>query len=550
MQILAGLLPDPTCLNLVAVVVGPDEQRLEITVTAAQSSAACPACGHSSQRIHSRYRRVLADLPWAGLPARLLLHVRRWFCDEAACPRRIFTERLPHVVPPRGRRTKRLASAQQRIGLALGGAAGARLAATLAMPAGINLLLALVRTAPVSQPSTSPHVGIDDWAKRKAHHYGTIIVDLDTGKPITLLDDRSADQVANWLREHPEIRVVSRDRGQVYVEGAARGAPQAVHVADRWHVLKNLGEALLQIVQKHQRTIAEALEPPRSADTPASTSAPAVQLASVAQPTAPVLVVSAADQRRQARYDAIQELQQRGWSQRAIAEHLHLERKTVRTYLRMGAEVTPRRRTPRSSRLEPFKPDILERWNGGCHNAMQILRELQAKGFTGQHSIVRAFLTQLRKAQGLPPRSRSTQSSACSGDPTSRAPSVRTLTWLVIKRDVKLSDDERHLLKQLTSTHADIAVAVELTQQFTSMVRERKAEQLDEWLRRAETSGLRAMQSFAAGVRQDLSAVRAALSLPWSQGPVEGQVNRLKLLKRQMYGRAKLDLLQQRFLAG
>jgi transposase len=204
MQSLAALLPDPTGLKLEAITLEPEEQRVHITVAAAQQSAICPRCGLPSERIHSRYWRTLADLPWAGLSTRLLLQVRRWFCDQVTCPRRIFAERLPSIVPPRGRRTKRLATAQQRIGLALGGAAGARLAADLAMPAGIDLLLTLVRQAPVSIPASSPHVGIDDWAKRKAHHYGTIIVNLDTGQPITLLDDHSAEQVEAWLREHPE----------------------------------------------------------------------------------------------------------------------------------------------------------------------------------------------------------------------------------------------------------------------------------------------------------------------------------------------------------
>lgn len=548
MQPLVGLLPDPTGLKLEAITVEPEEQCIHITVAAAEQSAICPCCGLPSQRIHSRYWRTLADLPWAGLHTRLLLHVRRWFCDQATCSQRIFAERLPSVVPARGRRTKRLATAQQRVGLALGGAAGARLASDLAMPAGIDLLLTLVRQAPVPLPASSPHIGIDDWAKRKAHHYGTIIVDLDTNQPITLLNDRSAEQVEAWLREHPEVRVVSRDRGQVYVEGATRGAPQAVQVADRWHLLKNLGETLLQVLQKHQKAVADALQPVAASDTLRPASATQATPASIEPAPTSERTVSAADQRRQARHASIQELHQRGWSQNAIAKHLGLERKTVRTYLRMGDEVLPRHRTPRASRLEPFKAYILERWNEGCHNAMQLLRELKAKGFTGQRSIVRAFLTELRKSQSLPPRSRSMPPGSRASDPTRRAPSLRTLTWLVIKRDTKLSDDDKCLVNQLGTAHDEVAAAVALTQQFAKLVRERKAVELDAWLTQAEGSGLRAFRGFAAGLKQDLAAVRAALSLPWSQGPVEGQINRLKLLKRQMYGRAKLDLLQQRFL--
>ena len=548
MEPLAILLPDPEVLKLKDVVVDPENHRLDITVAAASPSAICPCCNQPSECIHSRSLRTLADLPWAGCAVRLLLHVRRWFCDHADCPRRIFAERLPSIVAPRGRRTKRLSLAQQRISLALGGAAGARLSTDLAMSAGIDLLRTLARRAPVSTPPPSLHGGIDDWAKRKAHRYGSIIVDLDTHRPITLLDDRSADQVADWLSAHPEIEVVSRDRGQVSIEGATRGAPQAVQVADRWHLIKNLGEALLQVLQKHHRALEQALRPLPSADTRSSNPIVPDSAEAVPPSTAAERLQSPADQRRQARYAAIHELHQRGWSQRAIAEHLHLECKTVRTYLRMGEVVTPRQQPSRHSRLDPYKPYVLERWNAGCHNAMQLLGELQAKGFAGKRSVVRAFLTQLRKTQGLPPRSRSTPGGRAT-DPTCRAPSARSLTWLVRKRKEKLREDESKLLTKLFEVHTDIQAAVALTQAFATMVRERAAERLEGWMAAAEASGLRPFRAFAMGVKQDEAAIRAALSLAWSQGPVEGNINRLKLLKRQMYGRAKLDLLQQRFLA-
>lgn len=354
--------------------------------------------------------------------------------------------------------------------------------------------------------------------------------------------------MATWLSAHPEVRVVSRDRGQVYVEGVTRGAPQAVQVADRWHLIKNLGEALLQVLQKQHRALDDALQPrPAPDDSSRSSNAP---------PSEPLVAApvtehseTAADQQRQARYTAIHELHQRGWSQRAIAQHLQLERKTVRTYLRMGDVLTPRQRPARRSQLDPFKPYLVDRWNAGCRNAMQLLRELQPKGFSGKRSMVRAFLTQLRKTQGLPPRSRSPSPNSSATDPTARPPSPRQLTWLVIKRKEKLRDDECALVTRLADVHPDITTAMTLTQEFTAMVRERAVERLDDWMTKAHESGLRPLRAFVTGLRQDEAAIRAALTLGWSQGPVEGNINRLKLLKRQMYGRAKLDLLQQRFLA-
>jgi len=236
----------------------------------------------------------------------------------------------------------------------------------------------------------------------------------------------------------------------------------------------------------------------------------------------------AADQRRRARHAAIHELHQRGWSQRAIAQHLQLEYKTVRTYLRMGEVLPPRQRPARRSQLDPFKPYLADRWNAGCRNAMQLLRSLQPKGFSGKRSMVRAFLTQRRNTQGLPPRSRSPLPNPSATDPTARLPRPRQRTWLVIKRTEKLSDDEGVLLTRLVDVHPDIATAIALTQEFTAMLRERAVERLDDWMKKADASGLRPLRAFVAGLTQDEAAIRAALTLGWSQGAVEGTINRLK----------------------
>ena len=546
MQALLELLPDPAAFNVTDIALDQEPQRLIITLATTYPAPPCPQCGEAAHRVHSRAQRTRADLPWAGVATSLRLHIRRWFCDNAACPRRTFTEPLAQIAAPRSRRTTRLAAAQQHLGLAMGGAPGSRLAAALAMPVGKDVLLALVRRAPTPEPAPAPHIGIDDWATRKAHHDGTIIVNLDTRQPIALLDNRSADQVAAWLAAHPEVTVVSRDRGQVYVDGITRGAPTATQVADRWHLLKNLGEALLAVLHDHHHAVTAAVRPHPDVPAPAPVPPLPAPDAGAHSPATPTV----ADQRREARYAAIHALHARGWTQRAIANHLDLERKTVRTYLRMGAHVRPRQQSARRSCLDPFKAAIDARWAGGCRNAMQILRELHADGFTGQRSVVRSYLTALRVAQGLPPRSRAAAASTPAPAPSVRTPSLRTLTWLVLMRPTKRTAEDTAHVEQLQQVHADISAAIRLAQQFATFVRERQATQLDVWIAEAVASGVRAIRAFASGLTQDVAAVRAGLALRWSQGPVEGQINRLKLLKRQMYGRAKMDLLQQRLLAG
>jgi transposase len=277
MDLPAILLPNAEQLRLDSLTVASARQTLILTLTATQTTCPCPLCGTTANRVHSHYIRTIRDLPWAGVTVELRLRARKFFCDAPECPRRIFTERIPTVVAPRARATVRFTVAQQRIGLALGGAAGERLALDLAFPSGIDSLLRSVRAAPL--PSTSPpeQIGIDDWAKRKGQTYATIIVDLTTRQPIDMLPERSAESVATWLQAHPSVQLISRDRASLYAEGARQGVPDAVQVADRWHILKNLGEAVLQVLQHHHHAINQALTPtaPSAPLTPATASVPA-----------------------------------------------------------------------------------------------------------------------------------------------------------------------------------------------------------------------------------------------------------------------------------
>lgn len=236
MDLLSCILPLGTSLCIEDLAVDTQAQEVTVELEAIAPSCPCPSCQMPAERIHSHYRRTLADLPWASLIVRLSLLVRKFFCDNAACPRKIFTERLSALVAPWARRTLRLTQQQQQLGLALGGNPSARLSSELDRGASRNTFLRLVRRLPLPEPAAPEVIGIDDWAWRKGQRYGTIIVDLERQCPIALLEDRDAETLAAFLKQHPTIRIIARDRAGIYAEGATKGAPQAIQVADRFHL--------------------------------------------------------------------------------------------------------------------------------------------------------------------------------------------------------------------------------------------------------------------------------------------------------------------------
>src|SRR5919205_1095995 len=239
-----------------------DLAGIVLTLRSTTSDARCPVCDRSSSRTHARYQRTVADRPWAGIPVRLRLHLRKFVCPNPSCPRAIFAERLPTVVAPFAQRSLRLADDQRHLALEHGGEAGARTAARTGMTTSADTLLRLARHAPSSAPTTPKVVGIDDWAWRKGQSYGTVVVDLEAHAVIDLLPDRTATTVEAWLKEHPEITIISRDRVAAYADGATKGAPQAVQVADRFHLLQNLRETLQRLLDRHHAALRAIHLPP------------------------------------------------------------------------------------------------------------------------------------------------------------------------------------------------------------------------------------------------------------------------------------------------
>jgi transposase len=469
---------------------------------------------------------------------------------NANCPRCIFTERLPDVVEPWARRTKRLAQVQQEIGLMAGGTAGKHITRRLNMPASVHVLLRLMRRPAPSAAPTPRVLGIDDWAKRKGHTYGTILVDLETNQVVDLLPDRSAETVETWLRDHPGVEIISRDRAGAYAEGATKGAPEAVQVADRWHLLKNLGDALSRILGHHHRALKKLTALPDPLETAIASTITLEDIAQVVPPNSPAHTELQQQRREQrmARYQEVQQLYQRGLTLSAIAAQTGLDRKTVRKYA-YADELPERQSSSRSgSILDPYKPYLLQRWNEGCWTSRHLLDEIRAQGYPGGLTTLITFLGHIRKAQGIPSRTRNVSGVHPSDQLESRPLTPRRAVWLILNRPDQLKAHDLELIEQIRQLHPDLAPAIPLAQAFSSIVREREVDRLDEWLDQAAQSSLAPMRGLAASLRRDYAAVKAAVSTNWSNGPVEGHINRLKFIKRQMYGRAGFDLIRLRVL--
>jgi transposase len=501
---------------------------LYMVLKAASTSGVCPRCCMSSYRVHSRYRRTIADLPWEGVPVRIELRARRFFCDFADCEQRIFTERLPHTVAKHGRRTCRLGESLGRIVMALGGAAGSRLAKQLGILASGSTLLRQIKRTSIRNTKRSPRVlGIDDWAWRKGHRYGTILCDLEAGKVVDLLPDREGDTVVRWLHAHPGTEILTRDRASAYAEAARRAAPQAVQVADRWHLLQNLSEALKYALEPHHHLLARLATRDSEPKEPMSISTPSVPVV-----TRTALSQRHSRERRHSLYAQVMELVKHGMNQRQIAAQLGIGRRTVRRWLHSNG-FPERKPVHRSSTVDPYANFLEQRWQQGCHNAAELWRELREQGFSGRSGIVRNWLRQRHGGRSgqvhhvpKPPRTNS---------------SPRHVAWLMLTEP----DSARSYLERVYRDSPLIAATASAAREFHRIVRNRDFAAWSGWLQSAQSTGL---AKFASHLMRDQDAVLAALQTPWSNGLVEGQVHRLKLIKRQMYGRASFELLRIRVL--
>lgn len=513
-------------------------QVLIIQVTSTACESACPVCQCQTSRIHSRYTRKAADVACGGRQVQLILHVRKFFCMNRDCPRKIFTERLTAFLEPWARVTTRLSQEIEAIGLATCGRLGARLGARLSIGTSRTSILRRVMKLATKTTDKVVHLGVDDFSFRRGRTFGTVLVDLERHQILDLLPDRQKESAAAWMKRHPEITHVSRDRGKDYAAAAKEGAPQAIQVADRYHIGQNLAEAVQLLLARllpelKQAQDKEAGEPRQ----PMQASLPMTQW----RPTPGKDVQQAVARRRAEREDRYQQvvhLGGQGLTSKQIATRMAMHERTVRHWLqrKTAPDVRPRRKY--ASDFDAYAPYVLQRWQAGCRNGLQLWREIVAQGYPGSCRMVYRFLETLKTAETV------------TAEGTHRLPhyTSKSARWLFMRRPADLEDMEQEDLAAFRRLNPSLNTAYGLVQDFLQMMRKREGDRLDDWLRRVHESQLPELQSFAHGVEEDYDAVKAGLTLALNNGQVEGQVTKIKLIKRMMYGRAEFPLLRQRVL--
>lgn len=510
------------------------KSQLVIQAQTITSGSCCPDCHQESTQVHSYRVRCVRDLPVNCYPVQLKLRVKRFRCTNTNCPRQTWTETIPEILERYARRTTRLEQSLWHIAYALGGKPGSRLAIQLRMPISRDTLLRILRASQNTRLSSPRIIGIDDWAKRKGQRYGTIIVDLERRCVIDLLPDREPQTVADWLAQHSMIEIVARDRSTQYAQGIQQGAPQATQVADRWHLLKNLWDVV-------ERCLTSLKPSPNPTDSQAehTETYPREHFPRSASDEAHR---QAKRERRIQQYHRVHYFHEQGHSTRRIARLLGISRGTVLRYLASDTPPTYQSRYV-PSMLDPYLPYLKQRIAQGCTNTRQLWQEIREQGYPGSSRQVDKWLRLQRRklAAGTV--------SSTNPQPVSNTvwPGPKTSLHLLLTPPEKLDAVDSYLLSLVTQ-EPRLKTLYEHAQQFITMLQRRDARPFDNWIQAGQTIALRPYRYFVQSIEQDHDAVQAAIMLPWSNGQTEGQIHRLKLLKRQMYGRANLDLLRIRLI--
>ena len=481
----------------------------------------------------------------------LKLRMRRWRCCNKTCERQTFVERLPEIATPFARRTQRASELLHLFGHSVGGRPGERLMNRIGMPTSDDTILRhLKRRAKVRGAELGVRVvGIDDWAWRNGSTYGTIVVDLERREVIDVLPDRSMTGTANWLKQHPEIEIISRDRCGLFARGAREGAPQARQVADRFHILQNLRDVIQAQLSRAAGSSARPLLPGQDRDDERDVMISPSLRDKHGGAEHRLLARMANRRSRQAIFGQVRALHDEGRSVADIVRRTGFDRRTIAKWIRVDALPDRNASAPKTCSPRYFEEFLSRRWAEGCVRGRQLFREVKARGYTGSFSNLERLLAKWRGPTRNTPRRAQTIAPVHALDPTTgRSISPIVAAALCVKPRGLLTNNQAVKIDVLKIEGSEFATMRRLAMRFRGILRSKNVAKLGVWLKDAHQSGLYAMQRFVRTLRRDIDAARNAVTESWSNGQTEGQINRLKTLKRAMYGRASPEHLRARMM--
>lgn len=501
------------------------EDQVILSVQSRKKYSTCPHCHINSHKLHSYYHRKIKDLPAFDNKVCLHLRARKWYCYNTHCKAKIFTETFEHYFKRYKRFSDRLQEKLLNIAILMGGNAGEKLCRAVKITASSSTLIRLIHSRQLPTPQPTNAVGIDDWAFKKGINYGTVIVDLNEHRVIDLLADRESHTVETWLKDRPEVNIVSRDRFSGYASAVTNALPDAVQVADRWHLLKNMGDALQKLLERKRQEIIAAQcvsdEQALSED----------QIQTEQNDVADHL------SRRHVQMQQVKKMRADGVAIKAIARTLGMNKKTVRKYIYLHEP--PRKKGRITTNITHYNEYLQSRMHQDSQvETLQLFKEIKAMGYNGGRSAlyvyVKPYVKQRERSQLV------------------KLPKVSWIAsqvkMLLCKKEEQLVAKDKELVHEICEKSQDIKEAWILATKFREMMENKQGHLLRDWIDKVLQSSLRELKDFAKGLMSDYKAVENALTLTWSNGQVEGQINKLKTIKRQMYGRAGFELLRKRVI--
>ncbi|MBT3749853.1 MAG: ISL3 family transposase [Candidatus Marinimicrobia bacterium] len=531
-------------------IIQVDFQQNELSIYASSRTkgSRCPACGRLNYSIHDRYYRTVKDLPVFQNSTTIQLRTRKFKCKNQKCDRKVFSEQISHVIRY-SRRTVRVSKLLDRLSIELTGKQGSRMAALLFLKVSASTLTRIALKQPLPEIKQPRVLGVDDWAFRKGVNYGTILIDMETSRPIDLLPSRDGQVLKNWLLKYNDVKIVTRDRASSYASAVIEACPNAVQIADRFHLLMNLSDALdayFKSIRKKIRSLItaktiELLEVPENISISIKVKKEDVQSATSVHES-----IAIKNDPRLDIFLKVKELQAKGTPIRRIATDLKMSRNTIRSYFNQES-LSPRKGS-KSTNIEVFTDLIVARLNENGYKLMDIFREIKKLGYTGGRSQGCENIKLIKENYKI-------ETNGYSEIPLPKIPYIKPLSTRNLAKYIgfNLTDitdhHEQFYLQTLLDNITELRIVRKLVRIFKTMLA-RGCGNIRRWIDFVTHSKykLAGLKSFARGLLRDIKAVENGINMSWSNGAVEGHVNRIKSIKRQMYGRASFELLRKKVI--